>query len=136
MNVQPTKTTTAIGAQMWRLPTGELHRADGPAVTLPDGSEAWYQHGNRHRVGGPAVTYADGYEYWYQRGKLHRVDGPAIVRPDGSEAWCQHDQLQRVDGPAVTCADGTREWWINGVQLVGFEAEVARRAWEKNGCPG
>ncbi len=86
MNVHPTM-SVLDGSQMWRLPTGKLHRDDGPAITRPDGYEAWWQQGKLHRVGGPAVTYPD----------------------------------------------GTREWWINGVQLVGFEAEVARRAWEKAG---
>ena len=65
MTDHPTKTTTASGAQEWRLPSDQLHRVDGPAITRPDGTEFWFQHGKRHRVGGPAVTYLDGDREWW-----------------------------------------------------------------------
>jgi hypothetical protein len=56
-----------------------LHREDGPAVTLSNGTEVWYQTGLKHRVGGPAVVRKDGYQAWYQHGIRHRIDGPAII---------------------------------------------------------
>ena len=127
MNVQPTKSVLPDGSQVWRLPTGELHRDDGPAITRPDGYEAWWQHGERHGVNGPAVTSPDGYEVWYQNGKLHRDDGPAITYSDGYEAWYRHGKLHRVGGPAVTY-NGTEEWWINGTQVTEFEHAVVARA--------
>lgn len=112
MTAQPRLTTRTNGIQEWRLANGQLHRIDGPAYVHPNGTDEWWQHGKLHRVDGPAVTYTDGSEFWYQHGQRHRVGGPAC-----------------------TYSDGTRQWWINGVRLEGFEAEVARRAWEQNGCP-
>jgi len=55
-----------------------LHAEDGPAVTDPDGSWAWYNHGKIHRLDGPAVrlVFADGSieeQYW--------VNGIEIVAP-------------------------------------------------------
>jgi hypothetical protein len=48
----------------WRLPNGELHREDGPAM----------EHNN-------------GYKFWYINDLLHREDGPAVVHPSGSKSW-------------------------------------------------
>jgi hypothetical protein len=64
-----------------------LHRLDGPAVELPDGTKDWYLNGKLHREGGPAVEDANGERHWYLDGKLHREDGPAIENSDGSKFW-------------------------------------------------
>jgi hypothetical protein len=54
---------------MWWYRDGELHRSDGPAVELADGTKAWYSSGKRHRDDGPAVERADGTKEWFREGK-------------------------------------------------------------------
>ena len=56
----------------------QLHREDGPAVELVDGTKRWYINNQRHRSDGPAVIYANGDKEWWVNHKLHRLDGPAI----------------------------------------------------------
>lgn len=73
----------------------ELHREDGPAVTLPNASYEWWYKGELHREGGPAeVDLTLGLTKYYIHGKLHRMDGAAVEYRDGS-----------------------LEWWIEGIQL-------------------
>lgn len=92
-----TKETSMVelldGARCWCSASGQLHRADGPAVELANGTQFWYQNGKEHRTDGPAVEWANGTCVWYREGRLHRTDGPA-----------------------VEYADGTCEWWIDGKQ--------------------
>ncbi len=61
------------GNKFWYSETeGEetlLHRDDGPAVEMVDGSVEWWKHGQLHRIDGPAVENVDGREWWF-RGKL------------------------------------------------------------------
>jgi hypothetical protein len=52
----------------------------------------WYQNDKLHRLDGPAVTLADGTQYWYHNGELHRTDGPAIITPQGQECWYQNGE--------------------------------------------
>lgn len=54
-----------------------IHRKDGPAMELFDGSKLWAQHGLYHRDSGPAVEYANNDKYWYIHGMLfgYFVDG-------------------------------------------------------------
>ena len=35
----------------------------------PDGAKFWYQYGKLHREDGPAVELANGTKYWYLDGK-------------------------------------------------------------------
>jgi hypothetical protein len=65
-----------------------LHRTDGPAVELNDGTKHWYQDGRLHRSGGPAVEYADGRQWWWQNGKTHCAYGPAVENGDNRRGWC------------------------------------------------
>lgn len=71
-----------------------MHRLDGPAIELVNGSKAWLHNGLCHQTDGPAVEWADGTKKWYRTGRLHREDGPAVKR-----------------------ANGTREYWIDGIEL-------------------
>ena len=100
---------------------GKLHRVDGPATTLQEGSDpydggvglgpvlpAWYFEGKLHREGGPA--YKDTY---YRHGVVHRDDGPAVVDGARSE-WYRDGVRHRNGGPALTDA-GLEEWYENGV---------------------
>ena len=83
------------GTKIWRNKKGEVHRLDGPAVILTDGSQEWYENG-----------------------KNHRLDGPAINRPDGSQEWFVNGKLHRLNGPAMIWADGTKEWWVNDTYIT------------------
>ena len=52
---EPTITTLPDGTIEYRNAEGKRHRADGPAVTRPDGHQEWWLNGKRHRADGPAV---------------------------------------------------------------------------------
>ncbi len=75
---EPEEYTCEDGTCEWRLPSGALHRKEGPAVIRPDGSCEWRQNDQLHREDGPAVMLADGSREWWRNGLLHREDGPAI----------------------------------------------------------
>jgi hypothetical protein len=51
-----------------------LHRDDGPAVCLADGTKFWYKDGMIHRDNGPAVILPDGKTSWYLNGKIYRAE--------------------------------------------------------------
>ena len=71
---------------------GQLHRTDGPAVELSNGTKCWYLNGELHREDGPAVEYPNGYNAWYLNGQYHRLDGPAIEYSDGYKYWYLNGQ--------------------------------------------
>lgn len=53
----------------WRLPNGQCHREDGPAIERADGTKEWWRNDERHREDGPAIEYADGTKAWYLYGE-------------------------------------------------------------------
>jgi hypothetical protein len=53
------------GKRVWRNPAGQLHREDGPARELPNGTNIWYLNGERHRSNGPAIERFDGDKEWW-----------------------------------------------------------------------
>lgn len=115
-----TPTTRSDGTVEWRNPQGELHRAgDQPAITYPDGTQEWWQHGQHHRAGDqPATISPDGSMSWHKHGQTHRdADQPATVDADGSRYWYKHGKLHREGGPAVVMADGETLWYSEG-QLI------------------
>ncbi len=73
---------------------GKLHREEGPAMGMTNGTKKWYRIGELHREDGPAVEWANGDKEWWINGRIHRADGPAIER-----------------------CNGDKEWWINGKRL-------------------
>ena len=79
------------GTKYWKLPNGELHKEDGPAIEYNDETKIWYKNGKRHRLDNPAIEFPNGFTQWLVNGVLHREDGPAI-----------HD------------ISGYSEWWLNG----------------------
>ena len=87
------------GTIEYRLPNGQFHREDGPAIEHADGSKAWYLNGKLHRDDGPAVEWANGYKEWCLNGKLHRDGGPAIERADGSKEWHQNGNFIKKESP-------------------------------------
>jgi len=58
------KTIDKYGYKEWRLPSGDLHREDGPAIEHSNGNKYWYINGSLHREDGPAVEYASGAKRW------------------------------------------------------------------------
>ena len=84
------------GDKVWRLPNGDLHRENGPAIEYADGDKCWYLNDKRHREDGPAIEYADGEKWWYLNGKLHREDGPAVEFADGDKQWYLNDRLYKI----------------------------------------
>ncbi len=96
---------------------GLLHKTNGPAMVMEDGSVCWYSNGIKHRIGGPAVKMSDGSRYWYFNGVLHREDGPAIEYHDGTKYWYFNGKKHRLDGPAVEKRSGKKQYWILGVQF-------------------
>ena len=64
--------TNESGSIYYYNSNGLLHREDGPAVILSDGTKKWYCNGVMHREDGPAVTYVNGYEAWWKHGKFIR----------------------------------------------------------------
>lgn len=51
--------------KIWRLPNGQIHRINGPAVETPFGTKQWFVNGNRHRIDGPAIEWNDGIKEWW-----------------------------------------------------------------------
>ena len=94
-----------------------LHREDGPAVTLKDGSKGWYLEGTYHREDGPAIEYADGHCEWWFEGKKHRIDGPAVLIPSAS-MWYMDDMKHREDGPAIETSDGFFKYYLFDVEMT------------------
>jgi len=106
---------------------GRLHRTDGPALVMPDGTEEWYRDGRLHRSdGGPAVTTGDGSLYWYEHGLLHRTSGPAVVESDGTRAYYCHGRLHRTDGPAIEGPFTSARWYLDGRRMSAHSAKFAR----------
>jgi len=48
---------------------GKLHKEDGPAAILTNGTVIYYNRGKKHRNDGPAVIYKYGSGYYYCLGK-------------------------------------------------------------------
>jgi len=53
------------GDMFHRLPNGDYHRENRPAIERSNGYKAWYINGKRHREDGPAIDYVNMYEEWY-----------------------------------------------------------------------
>jgi hypothetical protein len=63
--MKPKLTIDTSGNKRWRLPSGEYHREDGPAIEWNNGDTAWYINGLCHREDGPAIEYYNGDKSWY-----------------------------------------------------------------------
>lgn len=96
---------------------GLLHREDGPAVVLGDGTEEWYCEGALHREDDlPASVSSTGEKEWRRYGSQHRDgDKPAVTSPDGNAIYIVDGKLHRGGGkPAVIYPSGHTEWWVDG----------------------
>ena len=121
--------TGIMGDQKW-YKNGKLHRDDGPAIILANGTEKWYQNGKQHRDGGPAEIWANGCttQRWFQNGQLHRDDGPAVINKYGEKFWyldgkqSTEYELNEIRKIKVVkdmkngkhTEDGTQRWFQNG----------------------
>lgn len=144
IEARPATLVSLDGSQQWLDDSKRLHRVEGPALVLADGSSEWYQRGKLHRLSGPAIIKADGSEEWFLAGKRHRPTGPALTTADGSKHWYfqgmrhrtagpaviegklieyyQFGQLHRFSGPALICQTNKgerREWWHYGQFVKG-----------------
>jgi hypothetical protein len=95
----------------------------------------WYNDKEKlHRLDGPAIEMTDGSKLWYVDGKIHRLDGPAIECPDGYKQWYVDDKLHRLGGPAVEDADGYKAWYVDDIQMT--EEEFNEYTKPKPSCEG
>jgi len=77
---------------------GEIHREEeeGPAFDFLD-NRLWYKENKLHRLNGPAVEMFDGTKEWYIEGKLHREAGPAIEHSNGYKEYWYLDKRIRCN---------------------------------------
>ena len=80
-------TIDKLGNKIWKLPNGNYHREDGPAVEWGNGDKSWWLNDLRHREDGPAIEYSNGNKEWWLSGQLHRENGPAIEYSYGDKEW-------------------------------------------------
>ena len=106
------------GTQYWVNSVNQTHRIDGPAVIHANGTQEWFENGQRHRTDGPAWIDADGTQEWFENGQQHRTDGPAVIDADGSRRWYRNGQCHRTDGPAMIDANGSQYWWVKGQNIT------------------
>ena len=72
--MQPKMTIDSDGDKCWRLPCGQYHREDGPAIEWTNGDKEWWCRNKIHREDGPAVEYVNGSGYWYLHGEFYSFD--------------------------------------------------------------
>lgn len=138
--------TLPNGTQEWRNSAGQLHRENGPALILKDGTEKWYCKGKLHRDLGPAAIHPHGLREWYQHGVRHRDTGPAFEMGPEEHIWFQDGKMCMIDyadgtrewykdagclhrehGPAIIHADGRQEWYKDGILWPEGPAIVAAK---------
>lgn len=122
-----------------------LHREDGPALTMPNGTKKWYRHGVLHRIDGPALEFANGSKHWYQNGLRHREDGPAVKLANGDLQWWLNGDLHREDGPAFIVQEtdqycSIQQWFkngychrIDGPALIEMDDDFIYKSWYVRG---
>ena len=77
-----------IGNKRWSF-NHQLHREDGPAVELLDGTKLWWLNGQLHREDGPAIEYPNGSTSWYLNNHL-------IAKEERPNNWEELVLLARV----------------------------------------
>ena len=68
------------GNKRWFNVQGRLHRIDGPAVELANGSKAWWLNDKLHREDGPAIEWANGTNEWWLHGKQYTEEEFALLQ--------------------------------------------------------
>ena len=90
--IKPTRTVDFDGTTSYRLPNGDYHRENGPALIYPRGDKFWYYNGQSHREDGPAKMWISGEKEYYIDGELHREDGPAVYNDGREPYWCLYGE--------------------------------------------
>lgn len=98
--------------RMTKIITGRNHRIEH------------YLFDKLHREDGPAEELGNGTMYWYQRGKIHREDGPASEWNTGSKFWYHWGMKHREDGPAEEWSFGCEEWYL-------FDKKYTENKWKE-----
>ena len=78
------KADVKVGGKLTKLfihlKNNEIHKDDGPAFYLNDGSlSVYFDHGKIHRDGGPAIIEKNR-RFYVKNNKLHNKNGPALIR--------------------------------------------------------
>lgn len=85
------------GNRFWYNDQVQLHRTDGPAIELADGSREWWLNGQCHQTDGPAVEYADGTCLWYLNGvQLSEEEHRARTQPQNKNTCA--GRVVEIDG--------------------------------------
>jgi len=105
-------TVDEFGNKFYKLPNGDLHRENGPAIEWTNGDKFYYLNGKLYREDDPAIESPNGDKEWFLNGKRHREDGPA-VESDGDKYWFLNGKRHRKDGPALENSNGRKEWFLN-----------------------
>ena len=85
--------TNDYGSRYYLNSAGELHRTDGPAIELADGTKFWYQNGKLHREDGPAMVYPNGVWSWYLNGVLYTEHNFKLALESRCKNMLHHDAL-------------------------------------------
>jgi hypothetical protein len=107
--IKSTMTEDEFGNKSWKLPNGDYHRLDGPAIIYADGTEAWFKDDLKHRENGPAITYTNGNLTWFINGLLHREDGPAMVWGRLNKYFINDVYYSALEYRELTSKEKTRE---------------------------
>ena len=83
-----------VGTVRYRNSDDQLHREDGPAVELPEGTRFWYLDGKLHREDGPAVEHPNGTSEWYRNGERLSEEEFEARKPRFS-SWTSFKDLRR-----------------------------------------
>lgn len=79
-----------------------------------EGNKEWrLPNGNFHREDEPAIEYYTGGKVWIIKGKLHRENGPAVEGHKNNKEWWYKNERHREDGPAIESGSGRKQWWLN-----------------------
>jgi len=94
---------------------------------VSDGEIRYIFNNKLHRDDGPAIIMANGTMAWYRHGLPHRDDGPALEHPDGTRKYFRYGIQHRIDGPAVIYGNSNTEWWIDGRRRKDMEPDRLTR---------
>jgi hypothetical protein len=117
-----------IDGQYWHDKEGQVHRIDGPAIELLDGSKSWYINGMKivcenneqfleivsmNKFDNPIIDENNNKRWYNDKRQLHREDGPAVEYIEGAKWWYINDQRHRLDGPAIVWTDTDYQYYQN-----------------------
>jgi hypothetical protein len=68
MYMESKLTIDGFGTKWWKLPNGDFHKEDKPAIETVSGNKTWCVNGLRHREDDPAIEWNNGEKYWYLNG--------------------------------------------------------------------